>query len=1669
MNSNLITNLPQEKSNYPSIDGLDKLIRAIKLAVQAQEYSTILVKFNYLSLWTTILQQLKTIDSSLAIHPIVLDKETKTLYQGIKEELKDDQPSALMVFGMESVSDVDQVLRSTKQDREKISHEFSCPLVLWLTDDMLSKLVRLSPDFASPVSVPIEIDISTDEVTHLINSHAEQIFRMVIKFGAGIFGVKILQETMLSNQNNELSNQNNDWLTFSELNFAKQDLEKCGVTLNDELKANLEFLLGYSLNNLSGSNIMSLRYCDEDISVNKFCRKQYEESLELYRKTDNFKYQACVLYCLGLWWWGYGMSYRIERDKAFIKVKNYWQECVKLFRETGDQALEARFINAEAEALKRVHDWEQLKTIGQRAKQLHKKYHNDLRLARINGFLAEVAFYQNKNWKQAKSLAEEAYNSVTEILQNPPDDFPQGWLEWTQHYHQGWYLLPLAKAEYQLQESSEAIQHLEKAKKETKPDYDPELYISILEELQKIYYQKGEHKTAFSVKQKQRKIEQQFGFRAFIGLIPLPTKHIINNPFLLPLKPETVETSVIGQSDRSNKMNQLITCITSTQHKLIVVYGGSGVGKSSLFRAKLIPVLKQIKNIYPRPVLPILISQYPNWFDDIGNYLKKEIDDFQVVASDSSINKIKKILEQLRKNNNDNILTVLIFDNLEELCFSLQNPINRPKLANYSQEFANFIQESLTIPFVKIILSVREDYLYYLLNLSRLANFDIINNNILDKNNLYYIGYLELDEAKADILELTQNTYLLEESLLDRLVNDLATPEGKVIPIELQMVGTQLENNKITTLQDYEKLTQGVNEKKPKKILLDQYLEEITKDCGIENQVIAEVVLYCLTDSNNIRPKQTYDELKDKLELSELESTEQQLDVVLAISTESGLVQKPSFFSDHRCFTYQLAPDHLTQIIQKRFRQKYHQLASNLDRKRSDVLQELAIKEIKQLNLTAQKSFAEHDQLKALQASLESSEKLKTLKNLPLEVQQETEKTIKDIIYGLEEYNHFEEHQSDVYSVNFSRKGSFTPDGRFLASASWDKTIEIWDVENDEFVKNVKGHQDAVNSVKISPDGKLLASASADQTIKVWLISWNSTKQEFTCEEWKKDTLSHDDWVWDVCFSSDGKMLASAGGDRLIKLWQLNWSEKYQDLTIKHFANLKGHDDKVYTIDFSPDNQTLASGSGEKDNTIKLWDINTKKCKETLAEQQRPIKSVRFSHSGEYLASASEDGTIQLWEIKENKVKPYLNLNHKEQVNSVSFREDDQVLASGGNDNTVKLWSLEGDLLKTFRGHRDWVRYVEFSPNGKILASASDDNTIKLRKLDFILPQNLKGHGGKIHSICFSRDGNTLASGGWDGTIRLWSRETDNIWKETKCILDTDQKNQPNWVWEVSFSPDGQKLVSGGGDNRIKLWNLNQESPQILEEHTGTVHTVRFSPNGNYIASGSGDRSVKLWNGDTGKLVVTCGEQMNNQHTDKVWGVAFSPDGQTLASASADNTIKHWDLNGKLIRTIGSYEQNDHPEGHQDWINGVAFNPDSKMLASASNDNTIKLWNLSNGKCLNTLAKHNSKVYDVGFSPDGQFLISASADKTLKIWSIDGTLLRTLEGHSDWVNSAMFSPNGQFIASASNDKTIKIWDLSNIKLKVLTPEELLDKGHEWLQHYEKSQKNQGSLRQKFHS
>jgi serine/threonine protein kinase/sugar lactone lactonase YvrE len=196
------------------------------------------------------------------------------------------------------------------------------------------------------------------------------------------------------------------------------------------------------------------------------------------------------------------------------------------------------------------------------------------------------------------------------------------------------------------------------------------------------------------------------------------------------------------------------------------------------------------------------------------------------------------------------------------------------------------------------------------------------------------------------------------------------------------------------------------------------------------------------------------------------------------------------------------------------------------------------------------------------------------------------------------------------------------------------------------------GHTGSVCSVCFSPDGKRLASASRDQTVKVW--DAQTGREILTLE-------GHTSWVESVCFSPDGKRLASASGDETVKVWDAQ--------TGQEVLTLQGHSRSVSSVCFSPDGKRLASG---EDKTVKVWDAQTGQDTLTLKGHTAEVHSVCFSPDGKRLASASEDKTVKVWDAQ------------------------------------------TGREVLTLRGHTSWVESVCFSPDGKRLASASQDGTVKV-------------------------------------------------------------------------------------------------------------------------------------------------------------------------------------------------------------------------------------------------------------------------------------------------------------------------------------------------------------------
>ena len=191
---------------------------------------------------------------------------------------------------------------------------------------------------------------------------------------------------------------------------------------------------------------------------------------------------------------------------------------------------------------------------------------------------------------------------------------------------------------------------------------------------------------------------------------------------------------------------------------------------------------------------------------------------------------------------------------------------------------------------------------------------------------------------------------------------------------------------------------------------------------------------------------------------------------------------------------------------------------------------------------------------------------------------------------------------------------AFSPNGRQLASGSYDNTIRIWDVATSRCLQTWRGHKGTVLSVAFSPNGQQLTSGSGDETIRIWDVATGRCLQT-----WE----GHNDRVYSVAFSPNGRQLASGSGDKTIRIWDV--------ATGRCLQTWEGHTYGVSSVVFSPDGQQLASGS--YDETITIWDVATGRCLQTWEGYTYDVYSVVFSPDGQQLASGSGDCTVKIWDI----------------------------------------------------------------------------------------------------------------------------------------------------------------------------------------------------------------------------------------------------------------------------------------------------------------------------------------------------------------------------------------------------------------------------------------------------
>jgi WD40 repeat protein len=371
---------------------------------------------------------------------------------------------------------------------------------------------------------------------------------------------------------------------------------------------------------------------------------------------------------------------------------------------------------------------------------------------------------------------------------------------------------------------------------------------------------------------------------------------------------------------------------------------------------------------------------------------------------------------------------------------------------------------------------------------------------------------------------------------------------------------------------------------------------------------------------------------------------------------------------------------------------------------------------------------------------------------------------------------------------------TYSPDEKWIASASGDQTIKVWDAAAGQLLRTLKGHASEVLGLAFSPDGSRLASVSPDGTVKVWALM---TSQESRLLRGRGSVVGR------LAYSPDGTKLAStAPRDSAVSLWDVKTGQAIHTFPYEVTGPPSNPRADLFPVTFCPDSRIAA---GTADGSVWVWDVRTREVKKHF-HHSGVVLALASSPDGSLLASAGDDKVVVIWDSNTGGVIHRLP-GHTDLVTSLAFNRDGTRLASCGIDKTVKVWdTTAGKLLNTFAGHLTFVQDVAFHPDGTRLASAGDDNVVIVWELATDRQLLRLRHPGTVNGVAFSPDGERLASACEDGTVK--------IWEATTGLEALTLRGHTKAATSVAFSPNGQQLASGSHDGDVRIWDAR---PLTLE------------------------------------------------------------------------------------------------------------------------------------------------------------------------------------------------------------------------------------------------------------
>jgi len=481
------------------------------------------------------------------------------------------------------------------------------------------------------------------------------------------------------------------------------------------------------------------------------------------------------------------------------------------------------------------------------------------------------------------------------------------------------------------------------------------------------------------------------------------------------------------------------------------------------------------------------------------------------------------------------------------------------------------------------------------------------------------------------------------------------------------------------------------------------------------------------------------------------------------------------------------------------------------------------------------------------------------------------------------------------------------PDSQLLVSVGSDGTLRFWNVMKAMPLAVLAAHDDVAGACAVSPDGSLVVSAGRDGTVRVWDAASADRRGMLTlkspvlacaagpaamvvagCEDgtlsvWNAAQATeqmrihaHDGGTKGCTISSDGSLIATAGGDATVKLWD---TARGSLLT-----TLRGHAMDVEACAISRDGSILISAGG--DGTLRVWDPSAAATAQVTAGHQALVWSCEFTQQGDMAVSGGEDGALLLWDGRSGHTRGAYDSGQAAAIKDCVITPDDRLVITVRDDGTVRLFDLATSReAAVLRGHSGAVNACSAFPDAKLIVSAGSDRTCRIWDVNAQGEVGLMlGHTDQVWHCAVSPDGSFFVSASHDETLRLWRPEP---WRSHHRLA-----GHQGQVWHCSVSPDAALVASAGSDRTARLWVAQSgELLVILKGHEGAVTRCAFTPDGNRVITASIDHTIGIWDVRSGQRIITL-----DGHVGPVWAFGLSPSGRFLVTGGHDGAVIVWDL-----------------------------------------------------------------------------------------------------------------------------------------------------------------------------